>query len=242
MIRWRDGLIISLAFAAGTLGGVLVLVVFLVHDVRDARADCNRKCDASRRDAQGCCPAPARPPPGPPPGPPRTPPPPQPPSQPPHRGFVARWVPAANGQIPPDAAVAGVEQPPANQPLWACRAWYADASKRPGLHPGKVGPHLGSCSISYGAGEFGLRDYEVLMDRVAWVPASGGQVPPRAIEAGLEGPEDGAQTLYLCRVTYPPGTTGVHIGKVRPGIGGCHIGWGGRGNLISEYQVAVEPG
>ena len=74
-----------------------------------------------------------------------------------------------------------------------------------------------------------------------WVPGQVDRPPRRALVAGREGPEDGNDPLYVCRAAYPQGTTGMHIGKTRPGLGGCNIGWGGREITVVPFEVAVPP-
>ena len=152
----------------------------------------------------------------------------------------AAWLPAAGGQLPPGAQAQGREQLPGNEPLYACRALYAGPGKAAGLHPGKLRPEFGSCHIGYGGAEIGIPNYEVLTAPVRWVAASGGAIPPHAMVAGHEGEQDGGADLALCRAHYPPGSNGVHIGKIRPEFGACNIGWGGKEVQIQQYEVAVE--
>jgi hypothetical protein len=66
-----------------------------------------------------------------------------------------------------------------------------------------------------------------------WVYESGGSVPRDAITGGRE--PDGTP-LYMCRAFYQGG---LHPGRVRPGLAGCDIGWGGSERVISFYQVLV---
>ena len=153
---------------------------------------------------------------------------------------AASWAPQAGGNLPPGAIQQGVEQPPGNQPLYACRARFAGPGKAPGVHPGKVRPGFSGCNIGYGGAEVTVAGYEVLTSAVAWVKTSGSNVPSNAIVAGMEGPQDGGQPLALCRATYPAGTTGIHIGKTRPAFNGCNIGWGGKEIMVPQYEVAVE--
>ena len=54
----------------------------------------------------------------------------------------AAWLPAAGGQLPPGAQAQGREQLPGNEPLYACRAFYAGPGKAAGLHPGKLRPEF----------------------------------------------------------------------------------------------------
>lgn len=68
-----------------------------------------------------------------------------------------------------------------------------------------------------------------------WVAASGGTVPPGAVRGGTEHPP-GMQALYVCRANFNNGT---HPGKIRPGFGGCNIGWGGTEHAVANYEVLV---
>ncbi len=151
----------------------------------------------------------------------------------------AVWSEASRGQVPGGAMPEGVEQPPGGEPLWACRARYASPGKHPGVHPGKVAPHLGGCRIGYGGAEVSVESYEVLVAPVRWMQAWDGGLPDGAYPAGIEGHEDGGERLYLCRARYPEGTTGHHVGKIRPGFQGCSIGWGGNEIGVESYEVAV---
>jgi DM9 repeat len=69
---------------------------------------------------------------------------------------------------------------------------------------------------------------------VAWVKASGGDVPPNAVAGGREA---GGEPLYVCRANLDGG---VHGGKVRKGLRGCNIGLGGKEQKASSYEVLVQ--
>jgi lysophospholipase L1-like esterase len=69
-----------------------------------------------------------------------------------------------------------------------------------------------------------------------WVAASNGYAPPDAMVAGQD---EGGEALYVCRVNF---NDSAHAGKVRSGLGGCNIGWGGREYSVPNYEVLVERG
>ena len=68
-----------------------------------------------------------------------------------------------------------------------------------------------------------------------WVGSDGGHVPRGAVRAGREH-APGGETLFICRARFK---NGIHPGKVRPGLGGCNIPWGGREHTVREYQVLI---
>jgi hypothetical protein len=133
------------------------------------------------------------------------------------------WVDARGGDVPYGAIVGGSET---GRTLYVCRGWYNN-----GLHPGKV---VGSnCNIGWGGDEVLLDRYQVLVgdqNRVQWVDASNGDVPPHAFSGGYE---PGRPDLYVCRALY----NGIHPGKI---VGSnCNIGYGGKEITLNRYQVMV---
>ncbi|MEJ8835577.1 DM9 repeat-containing protein [Ramlibacter sp. AN1133] len=143
------------------------------------------------------------------------------------------WVPAARGALPVGLAPAGREAPPASTELYICRAVFAN-----GVHPGKIRPGFAGCNVGWGGREYTSPDYQVLVKHdLSWAPATGGSVPSNAMKAGEEG-TPGREPLFICRASY---RNGVHPGKVRPGFGGCNIGWGGREEVVARYEVLLGP-
>ncbi len=69
-----------------------------------------------------------------------------------------------------------------------------------------------------------------------WVPASGGAIPPGAMQGGYE---SGGEPLFVCRVSY---NGSVQPGKVRPGFGGCNFPFGGQEVTRPRYEVLVGTG
>ena len=66
-----------------------------------------------------------------------------------------------------------------------------------------------------------------------WVAESGGNVPKGTYATGKEGY---GPLLYSCRAQFEGG---LHPGKVRPKLGGCHIPYGGKEIIINYYEVLV---
>ncbi len=145
--------------------------------------------------------------------------------------FPVRWVPAANGMVPPNAIIGGREP---GRSLPVCRAIY-----NKGVHPGKV---VGkNCNFGYGGKEVLAPQYDVLVGDpavlmqspqfVRWIAAQGGQVPPGAFFGAYE---PGRPIMPICQAPYQDG---VHVGKV---VGGnCNFGYGGREVLSPQYAVLV---
>lgn len=69
-----------------------------------------------------------------------------------------------------------------------------------------------------------------------WIAQQNGAIDRHAMPAGKEA--DG-QTLHVCTARY---NNGVHIGKIRPGFQGCHIGYGGKALEITQYNVLAGSG
>jgi len=76
-------------------------------------------------------------------------------------------------------------------------------------------------------------DPQPRVNTLEFVNASGGHVPRGAMQAGTDRK---GEALYVCSVRYQKAT---HLGKVRKGIGGCHIGWGGKEKGFSSYKVGL---
>ena len=133
------------------------------------------------------------------------------------------WAAASNGRIPRGGLVGGQE--PGRQ-LVVCHARYAN-----GVFPGKVVAR--NCNFGYGGREILAPSYEVLVvdpGHVAWVAASNGQIPAKAIVGGREA----SRSLAICRARY---NKGVHPGRVNGRA--CNFGWGGREILAPTYEVLV---
>ena len=141
--------------------------------------------------------------------------------------FAYSWIEARDGNVP-SSAEAGHEAD--GRSLFVARA-----PLHGGLHPGKIRPGFGAAKIPFGGVEVDVASYEILDDRGRRVAASGGHVPVGAVVAAHE--VDGAP-LFVARANLEGG---LHPGKVRPGFGGAHIGFGGREvQGVTDYEVLVE--
>ncbi|XP_076667444.1 uncharacterized protein LOC143368523 isoform X4 [Andrena cerasifolii] len=69
----------------------------------------------------------------------------------------------------------------------------------------------------------------VAMGDVCWCDASGGMVPPAAVEGGKD-----EETLFVGRA-YHEGA--LIPGKVKPGHSVCYVAWGGEEHGKTDYQV-----
>jgi len=71
---------------------------------------------------------------------------------------------------------------------------------------------------------------------LTWVSASGGSVPSGAVAVGVE---TTGEPLYVARVNIP--NEGLQLGKVRPGLGGALIPYGGSEVSYPIYEVLTNP-
>ncbi|XP_062548424.1 uncharacterized protein LOC134213403 isoform X2 [Armigeres subalbatus] len=138
---------------------------------------------------------------------------------------AACWVPASNGEIPPNAVVGGAD----GEDMYIARAQHEGA-----IIPGKLLASHGSAYVAWGGAEIPKTEYEVLCDgNGTFVPTSGGEIPPNAIPAGES--EDG-EPLFIGRVSHEGTQT---IGKVQQSHGVCYIPYGGQEMAFADYEVYV---
>ncbi len=71
---------------------------------------------------------------------------------------------------------------------------------------------------------------------LTWKNASGGNVPSGAQAAGRDTNGD---ALYVARQSSPG--RGLQLGKVRPGLGGASIPYGGQEIILDSYEVLMNP-
>jgi hypothetical protein len=111
--------------------------------------------------------------------------------------------------------------------LVPCRGTYKNS-----VQVGKTRSDWAYCDIGYAGTETHLSVYETLVP--AWTEETNGAVPANALRLGSDGSSSGPG-LYACRA-YVNGT-GYQLGKVRPGLGGCFIPYGGHEITATHYEV-----
>ncbi|TFF17793.1 DUF3421 domain-containing protein [Jiella endophytica] len=72
--------------------------------------------------------------------------------------------------------------------------------------------------------------------RLDWIDLSGGHLDRRTEPAGNEA---NGEPLYVCSAVF---NNGVHPGKLRPGFGGCVVGYGGREYTVGRYSALLGRG
>lgn len=145
---------------------------------------------------------------------------------PPRSDGAGCWVPAADGAIPPGAVEGGFD---GSEQLYIARAVHEGS-----LIPGKLHPSHGVTYVSWGGGEHGHNEYEVLCGTGGmWIPSSDGQVPDQAVPAGES---DSGEPLFIGRANH---NGCIVIGKVQPSHGCCYIPYGGEELSFSNYEVFV---
>lgn len=133
-----------------------------------------------------------------------------------------RWLPES--AQPPQGVFAAGRGPRGE--LSACRVFYRD-----GVHLGEL--REGRCFIGWGGRELGVAPYELLAGGgLVWAPSQEGELPAGAVGGGMvrEG------ELFVCRARM---ADGLHLGKYWRGR--CNVGFGGREELVKEFEVLVRP-
>ncbi|KAL7061204.1 hypothetical protein AAHC03_09105 [Spirometra sp. Aus1] len=139
------------------------------------------------------------------------------------------WVKTKPGGLP-DGAIQ------VQSGIYVCRAWH-DGEQI----PGKYIPRLALAYIPYGGEEHHERDCEVLCDTSCpgqsccyeWVSASGGEVPKRAIVAGMASDD---QPLYIAKA---PVANEIAAGKVHAGHSCAYMPYGDDEHSVDDYEVLV---
>lgn len=133
------------------------------------------------------------------------------------------WVPASNGEVPPEAVQGGTD----GEPLYVARCRHEGE-----LIPGKLVPSHNVVYVAYAGGEHPHSDYEVLVGcQPRWVEVEGNQIPPQAVPAGET---SSGEPLFVGRVHHE-GT--VTIGKVQPSHSACYIPYGGGELAFQAYEI-----
>ena len=137
------------------------------------------------------------------------------------------WKEFKDGALPKQAEIQGKEQ--GGQPLYLVRAKIGNSKT-----PGKYGKHLGKAHLAFGNKEVQSGAFQVYVGKGKWVKSSSGKIPLGAITVGYDADQ---KPLYAARANY---RGGQHLGKMKWGFKGAHIGYGGREIEVSEYEVLVD--
>lgn len=130
--------------------------------------------------------------------------------------LVNPWTPSTGADVPGELP-AGVEAPPDSQVMYVCRGTYQG-----GIHIGKFRAGIG-CVAGYANQGIQIPAFEILTNSFSgvWLAASNGKAPAGAFAAGIEPPNNGLITQYVCRARQGGGT---HPGKLIST--GCQIQYG----------------
>lgn len=134
------------------------------------------------------------------------------------------WVRLSGGALDRRAFPSGRDTNGA--PLFVCSADFNGVQQ-----PGKIRSGFNGCNFSYGGREMSAGTYSLMVGRAKWARASGGQVPPNAVQSGSE---TNGQPLFVCRTEY---NGSVQLGKIRPGFSGCNFSYGGKELTAAAYEV-----
>jgi hypothetical protein len=152
--------------------------------------------------------------------------------------MAQNWVPSGpigHPNLPLEAIFGGREAPSMTglngQPLYICRGGTAEGY---GLQVGKFRADFTGCDIGYGGAEITVPDFEFLV--TSWQSADFGAIPPNAVAGGYDTGSP-APPLYYCRAQ--PAGAGWTPGKIRLGLGGCSIPYGGAELVEPHYEVLV---
>lgn len=103
------------------------------------------------------------------------------------------------------------------------------------LLPAKVLPSKQVAYIAYGGQEIATHNYEVLCHgHVEWVSSGHGDVPPNAVHGGHT---SSGEPLFIGRANFAGSLT---PGKVHPSHGSLYIPFGGREEIVKEYEILIE--
>jgi len=141
------------------------------------------------------------------------------------------WILTQGTNIPQGAIEGGREK--GGDVLYIARAYYEG-----GLHLGKAGRHFRKGAvIGYGGKEVEVDTFEVLLGdprAVKWVAVNSNEFQVnRLVEGGKE--KDGTP-LQIAQAYYKGGT---HPGKYNKGFGGACIAYGGKEEIVQQFQVLI---
>ncbi|XP_077502283.1 natterin-4-like [Amblyomma americanum] len=139
------------------------------------------------------------------------------------------WKRCRGGHVPYNAVCGGED-------LGGESLYVGRASHSGDLVPGKLVPSHGVCYVSWGEGEHGHDNYEVLVSNDAllqWLRASNGSVPSGAIQGGVTVT---GERLYIGRARHHNTLT---LGKVHPSHGCLYLPFAGNEHRYTEYEALV---
>jgi hypothetical protein len=134
---------------------------------------------------------------------------------------------ASGGYAPPDAIRAGTDNDGTD--LYLCSAAFAG-----GHHPGKLKSTFKACDVSWGGIEHLVPTYDVLVPKWTTFPLAPPEFATFDFPAGVD--VDG-KPLHVCRAYFGGG---LHPGKTKVGWTTCNIGWGGKEEQVSNYDVLTD--
>ena len=142
----------------------------------------------------------------------------------------AVWVLARNGELPPNAVVAGYEAD--GTKIYVGRFYTKEGE----LAPGKVVPKMGCAYNGCCWKEQSSKTYQVLThpnqdEQLKWVATTGNNIPAGALRAGGSPGKDG---LYIARA---PLAGGICCGKFQPGDGCAYLPFGGTEHRLVNCEV-----
>jgi len=143
-----------------------------------------------------------------------------------HKAYY--WIDwSAQRMVPPTAVHGGVDKDGAQ--IYVGRAYHEGD-----WIPAKVIPDRHVAYVAYGGGEHAKDSFQLLCEqRFDWVPTSGTNIPPGAVEGGRT---ENGEPLYVGRVWHD----GAHtVGKVHPSHGTCYIPYAMQEMGFPDYEILV---
>lgn len=138
----------------------------------------------------------------------------------------AQWVLVSDGVMPSYAMKGGYESD--GTILYIARIKYEG-----GIHVGKARANAREAFIPYGGKELIITPYELYTGKARWVKVSGEGTPKDAVVGGNE---NNGTFLYIARAFIEGGW---HIGKVRRNATEAFIPYGGKEEIVSDFEILV---